>query len=59
MTRRHMIGSMAGAAVAAAGSSLNKAFGAEEFVPLQLKGNIRHSVSRWCYNDIPLEEFAK
>lgn len=54
-----MIGSMAGAAVAAAGSSLNKAFGAEEFAPLQLKGNIRHSVSRWCYNDIPLEEFAK
>lgn len=54
-----MIGSMAGAAVAAAGSSLNKAFGAEEFAPLQLKGNIHHSVSRWCYNDIPLEEFAK
>lgn len=59
MTRRHMIGSMAGAAVAAAGSSLNKAFGAEELAPLQLKGNIRHSVSRWCYNDIPLDEFAR
>ncbi len=24
----------------------------------QLKGNIRHSVCRWCYGSIPLEEFA-
>lgn len=24
----------------------------------QLKGNIRHSVCRWCYGAIPLEEFA-
>ena len=26
---------------------------------IQLKGNIHHSVSQWCYNDIPLEDFAK
>jgi len=25
----------------------------------RLKGNIHHSVSQWCYGDIPLEEFAK
>ena len=25
----------------------------------QLKGNIHHSVSQWCYGDIPLEDFAK
>lgn len=25
----------------------------------KLKGNIHHSVSQWCYGDIPLEEFAK
>jgi hydroxypyruvate isomerase len=24
----------------------------------QLRGNIRHSVCRWCYGSIPLEEFA-
>ena len=24
----------------------------------QLKGNIRHSVCRWCYGAIPMEEFA-
>src|SRR5581483_6725348 len=23
-----------------------------------LKGNINHSVCRWCYNSIPLEEFC-
>jgi hydroxypyruvate isomerase len=25
---------------------------------LSLKGNIKHSVCKWCYNSIPLEEFA-
>ena len=24
-----------------------------------LKGNIHHSVSQWCYDDIPLDEFAE
>lgn len=24
-----------------------------------LKGNLRHSVSRWCYSSIPLEEFCE
>ncbi|MBQ4819471.1 TIM barrel protein [Aquimarina sp. MMG016] len=30
------------------------------FTPLnnKLKGNINHSVCRWCYQDIPLSEFA-
>ena len=23
-----------------------------------LKGNINHSVCRWCYNSVPLEEFC-
>ena len=27
--------------------------------PLELKGNIKHSVCRWCYQDIPLEEFCE
>ncbi len=28
-----------------------------EPVPVALKGNVNHSVCRWCYNSIPLEEF--
>lgn len=58
MTRRNMINKMAGAAVVAAGSPLAEklhAITSEQ----KLKGNIRHSVSRWCYDDIPLEDFAK
>jgi len=58
MTRRNMIGSMAGAAVAAAGTPLSKAFAGTDGAMQQLKGNIRHSVSQWCYGDIPLEELA-
>lgn len=27
--------------------------------PMPLKGNINHSACRWCYNDIPLEDFCK
>mgnify|MGYP002777659445 CR=1 FL=1 len=27
--------------------------------PPKLKGNLRHSVSRWCYGSIPLEELAQ
>lgn len=49
---------MAGAAVITAGKPFESLAGkAEE--PYTLKGNIRHSVSQWCYGDIPLEEFAK
>lgn len=27
--------------------------------PLKLKGNIKHSVSRWCYQSIPFEELCQ
>lgn len=52
-----MIGAIAGAAVVSAG----KPFSALERAgdnPPKLKGNIHHSVSQWCYGDIPLAEFA-
>lgn len=32
---------------------------AEASLPDNLKGNINHSVCRWCYNDIPFEELCK
>lgn len=45
-----------GTATAAVSSSL---VGEAHQAPLQLKGNIKHSVSRWCYGSIPLEEFCQ
>lgn len=49
---------MAGAAVIAAGKPFESLAGQAQD-KYQLKGNIRHSVSQWCYSDIPLDEFAK
>jgi hydroxypyruvate isomerase len=59
MNRRKMIGSMAGAAVVTATTPLNSVFAGVGENPAPLKGNIHHSVSQWCYGDIPLEDFAK
>jgi len=58
MNRRQMIGSAAGVAAAvAAGMPASNAFAASG--SLKLKGNIHHSVSQWCYGNIPLDDFAK
>lgn len=60
MNRRHMIGSMAGAAVVSAtGMPFKSTFAKAGAANEKLKGNIHHSVSQWCYNDIPLEDLAK
>ncbi len=60
MNRRQMIGSAAGvAAVTAAGFPVAGAYAGTSTGNAKLKGNIRHSVSQWCYGKIPLEEFAK
>jgi len=53
-----MIGSIAGAAAVTAGKPFESFMGNSE-TQYKLKGNIHHSVSQWCYGDIPLEEFAK
>ncbi len=53
-----MIGSIAGAAVVAAGTPFGSAFAGTNQGSQKLKGNIRHSVSQWCYGDIALEELA-
>jgi hydroxypyruvate isomerase len=44
---------LAGSAALAAGSSLSS-FAAEKKTTM-LKGNIQHSVCRWCFNDVPLD----
>jgi hydroxypyruvate isomerase len=59
MNRRDMIGKVAGAAVVTAATPLNSVFSEGVNSELKLKGNIHHSVSQWCYSDIPLEDFAK
>jgi hydroxypyruvate isomerase len=54
-----MITRVAGvAAVTATGIPFTGAFAGEGDDPKKLKGNIRHSVSQWCYGDIPLDDFA-
>ena len=61
MTRRNLIGGLAGAAVVAAGTPYTKTIARTSTVERdqKLKGNIHHSVSQWCYNDIPLDDLAK
>lgn len=54
-----MIGRIAGAAVVTATTPLNTVFAGAGTGAIQLNGNIHHSVSQWCYGDIPLEEFAR
>jgi hydroxypyruvate isomerase len=58
MNRRNMIGKMAGAAVVTAASPFKDVFAGTGGSGISLKGNIHHSVSQWCYNDIPLEDFV-
>jgi hydroxypyruvate isomerase len=59
MKRRKMTGNIAEEPVMKASNSLNKVpyGGVSEDTPL--KGNIHHSVSQWCYDDIALEDFAR
>jgi len=59
ISRRNLLKSFAvGAAVAVVPGSL-LAQKAEEIEALTLKGNIRQSVSKWCFGNIPLDEFCK
>lgn len=53
-----MIGSITGAAIVTAASPLSSAFAASGLTGT-LKGNIHHSVSQWCYDDISLEDLIK
>jgi len=55
-----MIGAMAGAAVVTAtGISLTGVQAGTVKEKNKLKGNIHHSVSQWCYSDVPLTDLAK
>jgi hydroxypyruvate isomerase len=60
-SRRSAIMKIAGsAAVAAAGVSLtHRIEAAEAVLEGNLKGKVNHSVCRWCYSSIPLEDLCK
>ncbi|GAA4444397.1 TIM barrel protein [Pontibacter saemangeumensis] len=59
-SRRTALKNMAGgAAVLASGMLLPERLQAAELLEVRLKGRIKHSVCKWCYKDIPLEELAK
>jgi hydroxypyruvate isomerase len=57
MNRRKAIGNLLIGSVAAPGLMSFK-HQMEQNNQMKLKGNIRHAVCRWCYNDIPLEQFC-
>lgn len=58
-TRRSILKTAAGATLLTIpGISAHASTAGSAAASQQLKGNIRHSVSQWCYGKIPLEEFA-
>jgi len=58
MTRRTAIRQVAGYTAAAASASLVSKVARAETVADKLKGNIHHSVCRWCYNGIKLDDLC-
>ncbi|NUQ23450.1 MAG: TIM barrel protein [Saprospiraceae bacterium] len=58
--RRHALKTLALGATALAINSPNLiAQSSSSTLPAMWKGRINHSVCRWCYNDIPLEQFCQ
>jgi hydroxypyruvate isomerase len=59
-SRRSSIKKMVAATATISGIAMfNRVNAAEIILEEKLKGKVNHSVCRWCYNDIPLEELCK
>lgn len=60
-TRRGSLKKIAGTVALGAFAPLlcRRLHAAEITLPAHLKGRVNHSVCKWCYGDIPLEEFCK
>jgi hydroxypyruvate isomerase len=58
--RRNVLKKLAGTTALGmlAPSLSQRLLAAETSLPENLRGNINHSVCRWCYNDIPLEDLC-
>ena len=61
LSRRSALQQITGgaAALAAASSLSHRLIAADEATGAKLKGRINHSVCKWCYEKIPLEEFCQ
>jgi hydroxypyruvate isomerase len=58
-SRRNMLKNLVGGAAAISATPLLSSFSqTEETASLKLKDNINHSVCRWCYGSIPIDEFC-
>ncbi len=59
--RRKVLKKIAGstAMLTATGAIFNRLDAAERAMAPEVKGNVNHSVCKWCYGDIPLEELCK
>lgn len=58
ISRRSAILNLAGGAAAAASFSCAKNILAAETAAAKLKGRVNHSVCRWCYGSIPLDDLC-
>ncbi len=54
---RRLAGTAAGAALAT--QLPHRLAAADTSAPMKLKGHINHSVSKWCFDKIPLDEFCQ
>jgi len=61
ISRRSALRKVTGSTVALAAAThlSGRLNAAEQAVPAGLKGRIRHSVCKWCYDKIPLDEFCQ
>ena len=59
ISRRSALRHLAGTAALIGVASNLPALRAEDAVPAKLKGHIRHSVSRWCYGGIKLDDLCQ
>ena len=58
-SRRKMIKGMAAVGALAVSNPILANCTTTKNISTELKGNINHSVCRWCFNSIPLEEFSE
>lgn len=60
MNRRNLLKKTALATTIMATNPIkNQLVATESLLPTELKGKIRHSVSRWCYSSVPFEELCQ
>jgi hydroxypyruvate isomerase len=59
MSRRSALTKIAGTAAVAAAAGITPRLSAQDAAPAKLKGRINHSVCRWCYGKVSLDDLCK